>query len=71
MALWELNQKGAIPSIIINEAIELAKQFAEQDSYRFINGILDEICKDRGLTVPDKSSDSDGALNSDEENKEK
>lgn len=45
MSLWELNQPNAVPSIVINEAVELAKMFAEKDAYKFINGILDEICK--------------------------
>ncbi len=45
MALWELEQPEAIPSIIINEAIELAKLFAERDAYKFVNGILDEVVK--------------------------
>lgn len=45
MALWELRQEGAIPSIILNEAIELAKLFAERDAYKFVNGILDEVVK--------------------------
>lgn len=45
IALWELLQPGAVNSIVINEAVELAKMFAEKDAYRFINGILDEIAK--------------------------
>lgn len=45
IALWELRQEGAIPSIILNEAIELAKLFAEKDAYKFVNGILDEVVK--------------------------
>lgn len=43
LALWELLQPKAISSIIINEAVELAKTFAEKDAYKFVNGILDEI----------------------------
>lgn len=58
MSLWELRQQDAIPSIIINEAVELAKTFAEKDAYKFINGILDEIGKAMGLT-PVVASDSD------------
>ncbi len=50
-ALWELQQPDAIPSIVINEAIELAKMFAEKDAYKFINGILDEICKTLGIII--------------------
>lgn len=45
LALWELQQPEAIPSIIINEAVELAKSFAEKDAYKFVNGVLDEVCK--------------------------
>jgi len=54
VALWELGQKDAIPNIVLNEAIELAKAFAEKDAYKFINGILDEIVKKRGLKVVEK-----------------
>jgi len=43
LALWELEQPNAISSIVINEAVELAKMFAEKDAYKFINGILDEM----------------------------
>lgn len=43
LALWELEQPGAVNSIVINEAVELAKMFAEKDAYKFINGILDEM----------------------------
>jgi transcription antitermination protein NusB len=49
MALCELQQPDAIPNIIINEAIELAKGFAENDAYKFVNGVLDEFVKKVGL----------------------
>lgn len=42
MALWEFEQPDAVASIVINEAVELAKVFAERDAYRFVNGILDQ-----------------------------
>lgn len=44
-AIWELLYTQTDHTIIINEAIELAKCFAEKDSYKFVNGILDEIAK--------------------------
>ncbi|MCX7784817.1 MAG: transcription antitermination factor NusB [candidate division WOR-3 bacterium] len=31
--------------VVINEAIEIAKKYGSDDSARFINGILDAICK--------------------------
>jgi transcription antitermination protein NusB len=42
IALWELKQGILDTSIVINEAVELAKCFAEKDAYKFINGILDK-----------------------------
>lgn len=47
IALWELEHDQTPSSIIINEAVELAKLFAEKDAYKFVNGILDEIVKTR------------------------
>ena len=35
------------PKVCINEAIELAKRFGDEDSGKFINGILDAIHKAR------------------------
>lgn len=59
-ALWELKE-GVIPtSVIINEAIELAKCFAEKDAYRFVNGILDEWAKaHRAESNPSPEQSSD------------
>ncbi len=34
------------PKVTINEAVELAKKFGEEDAYRFVNGILDRIRKE-------------------------
>ena len=47
-AVWELRQQETAANIVINEAIELAKCFAEKDAYKFVNGILDEAVK----TIP-------------------
>jgi len=44
-AIWELLNTDTAQTVIINEAIELAKGFGEKDSYKFINGVLDEIIK--------------------------
>lgn len=42
-AVWELANTTTDPRIIINEAVELAKCFAEDDAYRFVNGVLDRV----------------------------
>jgi N utilization substance protein B len=36
-------QAETAPSIVINEAIGISKEFGTDDSYRFINGVLDGI----------------------------
>ena len=44
MAISELlRDQGDNSSIIINEAIELAKKFGDENSGAFVNGILDNI----------------------------
>ncbi len=44
MALFELLRIEDIPTrVTIDEAIELAKSYGDQDSGRFVNGVLDEL----------------------------
>ncbi len=45
-ATWELEKGDIDTRIIINEAVELAKRFAEKDAYKFVNGILDRLVKE-------------------------
>lgn len=41
-----LYQQDIHPTIIINEAIDIAKEFGSGDSYRFVNAVLDNIRKE-------------------------
>ncbi len=41
-----LYQKDIAPSIIIDEAVDISKKFGSDDSYKFVNGVLDNIRKD-------------------------
>lgn len=50
-ALWELMFTDIPALVIINEAVELAKGFAEDNAYRFINGLLDEWCKQNDRAI--------------------
>ena len=36
------------PSIVIDEAIEISREFGTDDSYRFVNGVLDSVRKSLG-----------------------
>lgn len=40
-------QKEIAPSIVIDEAISIAKEFGPQDSFKFINAMLDKISKEQ------------------------
>lgn len=55
-AAWELMHTTIDRRIIINEAVELAKCFAEADAYRFINGILDKAAQDFPAATQDLQS---------------
>ena len=46
IAAFELAHMPEVPSsVILNEAIEIAKRFSTDDAAPFINGILDSICR--------------------------
>lgn len=46
VAIYELMKCLDVPyKVVINEAIELAKSFATDDSHKFINGVLDKAVK--------------------------
>ena len=46
-ATYELFWEPDIPAVVtINEAIELSKRFADDETQRFVNGILDHILRD-------------------------
>ena len=40
-----LYQKDIPPKVVIDEAVEITKEYGTDDSYRFVNGILDNIKK--------------------------
>lgn len=42
-----LNQESIPSTVTIDEAIDIAKEFGSDDSYRFVNGVLDGIRKKR------------------------
>ena len=41
-----LFEKDTPPTVVINEAIEIARRFSTEKSSQFINGLLDSISKD-------------------------
>lgn len=43
MATFEILHSDTPSKVVINEAVELAKQFSDDDHYKFINGVLSNI----------------------------
>ncbi len=65
MALWEMNFSDTPVKVIINEAVELAKEYGADTSPRFINGVLGAATRNQdamqallGMTQPSLSSRS-------------
>lgn len=57
LATFELLNCPDIPfKASLNEAIELAKKFGNDDSSAFINGILDQVHSLEGADLPDRST---------------
>ena len=55
LALYEIRHMENIPyEVSVNEAIELAKRYGEDDAYSFVNGILDKA-------RPPKTADGENA----------
>ena len=47
IAAWELTARLDIPyRVVINEAVELAKDFGATEGHRFVNGVLDKLAAD-------------------------
>lgn len=46
LAMFELTYRTDVPQkVVLNEAIELAKDFATDESYKFVNGVLDKALR--------------------------
>jgi N utilization substance protein B len=46
MAVWEMTRGKVDPAVVIDEAIELARQYSTENSPAFVNGVLDAVLKE-------------------------
>ena len=59
LGIYELmHVRDLSPSIIINEAIEIAKKFGAPESAKFVNGVLDKIAREVRTAAPAKANAS-------------
>ena len=46
LATFELKERIDVPyKVVINESVSLARKFGATDSYKFINGVLDQVAR--------------------------
>jgi N utilization substance protein B len=51
LAIYEMTSTDTPPRVVLDEAIELAKEFSTEHSPAFVNGVLDAVLKEHeGLT---------------------
>lgn len=60
LAWHEIVEAGTPPKVVINEAVELAREFSTDKSPLFINGVLDRFYKGR---MPNADADAEAAEN--------
>lgn len=58
LAVWELISTPTPPKVVIDEAIELAKEFSTEHSPAFINGVLDAVLREHSA-LTGRSSTTD------------
>jgi transcription antitermination protein NusB len=46
LGLYEMTRQDTPPAVVIDEALELARQFSGEESVAFINGVLDAVHKE-------------------------
>ena len=58
IALTELQYKPDVPvEVVINEAVEIANKFSTENSSRFINGILNQFARSKGMLASDNQEE--------------
>jgi N utilization substance protein B len=57
MAIFELEHIDTPVRVVINEAVELAKQYSTEDSGRFVNGLLGRMVRSGPRSPAGRASD--------------
>ncbi|MGA3039491.1 MAG: transcription antitermination factor NusB [Bryobacteraceae bacterium] len=46
LAIYEMTQTDTPPPVVIDEALELARRYSNEESVQFVNGVLDAVHRD-------------------------
>jgi transcription antitermination protein NusB len=49
LGIYEMSRQDTPPAVVIDEALELARQFSGEESVAFINGVLDAVHKEMNI----------------------
>jgi N utilization substance protein B len=52
IAVYEMLRTDLAPAIVIDEALELARRFAGEESVHFVNGVLDAVRRELPAKLP-------------------
>ncbi len=52
MGLYEMTRMGTPAAVVIDESIEIAREFGTENSSSFVNGILDKLIPAAAATAP-------------------
>src|SRR3569832_2259806 len=51
LAVYEMTRGGTPPAVTIDEALELARRYSNEESVQFVNGVLDAIHRSRAQSA--------------------
>ena len=54
LAVYEIKRGGTPAAVAIDEALELARKFSNEESVQFVNGVLDAVHKEKAQSATDK-----------------
>ena len=49
LGIYEMSRQDTPAAVVIDEALELARQFSGEESVAFINGVLDAVHKEMNI----------------------
>jgi len=52
IAVYEMQRTDTPPAVAIDEALELARRFAGEESVHFVNGVLDAVRRELAAAAP-------------------
>ncbi len=57
LAVYEMKYTDTPPKAVINEALEIAKEYDDEKAAPFVNGILNKVARSEGLIADKESKD--------------